>query len=415
MQMMAFWLIISLTVLNPYTVAGPIAYYVALPICGIAILRGFKSIRKDVLLAFALCVMISCIGVFSSLLHGITQVGHLKVAVSIFVYYLLGIGLYFSFLKKGFGLDDALLAALWMGVANGVVILLQVQVPAFRTIVESFLGASGNIDWKEGFRYRGVAAGGGASLSILIPVCVFIAMYLYGVKRIGIFATTFSIAVLIASVFFIGRTGLILLPFVVLFYALGRGRRVFNAVLLWGGIFGLVIIFGFGFMKEFLIEQYGEGFYMRSLGYFLEGSEGFQDEGTASVLIDYLNVLPKEFPEVFVGYGFYGGSDFWPWTDSGYARMFLSVGYIFGLLFYVCVLYIFRVSIVSRSALFVPLIAILLMAEVKEGLLLAGYSSRLVFILLGFWAAERSNSRRSIRQSIPLDFDNGALAMRRFR
>ena len=74
--------------------------------------------------------------------------------------------------------------------------------------------------------------------------------------------------------------------------------------------------------------------------------------------------------------------------------MFLSVGFVFGIAFYGCAFYIFRKSALGKQALFWPLIALLAIAETKEGMMFAGYSSRLLFILMGFWAAERLNAKR---------------------
>lgn len=397
--MIYLFIALLLLILNPYTIAGPLAYYLALPLCGLTILRGTEYLKQSVLFAFFICIAISFVGVVSSVLHDIVQFEHLKVGLSIFVYYLVGVGLFILFKKSGKNIDDLLLAALLVVAANGVVILTQVQVPSFRTLVESFFVPSGNVDWNEGFRYRGLAAGGGASLSVLTPVCVYIAMYLYGAKRINIYTALFSIIALISSVFFIGRTGLLLLPLAFFLYLIFQGEVILKNAIIWGGAFSIVIFFGFEYIREFLIYQFGEGFYKYSIGYFLEGIEGFRDEGTAETVLDFLAVVPNKFPEILIGYGFYGGSDFSPWTDSGYARMFLSVGYFFGIIFYACALFIFRKSATSRLSLFAPIICILMISEMKEGLLFAGYSSRLLFILLGFWTAEHRSKIQVTKNS----------------
>lgn len=392
--MIYLFVILLVLVLNPYTIIGPLAYYVALPFLALTLFHGAKYLQKSIVYAFLICIAISFVGVLSSILHDIAQFEHLKVALSIFVYYLVGIGLFIVFKNSGKSTEDLLFAALLVVVVNGVVILMQVQMPLFRSLVESFFVESGNIDWKEGFRFRGLAAGGGASLSILAPVGVYIAMYLYGVKKIQLYTALLSIIILISSVFFIGRTGLLLLPVALLLYLFSQGGAILKNAAIWGGIFFIIILLGFEYISEFLVNQFGEGFYKYSIGYFLEGREGFRDEGTAETVLAFLAAVPQKFPEILIGYGFYGGSDFSPWTDSGYARMFLSVGYLFGLGFYACALFIFRKSAASKISLFAPIILILMISEVKEGLLFAGYSSRLLFILLGFWAAERLSNIR---------------------
>lgn len=380
-------------VLNPYALVGPLGYYVALPFFCAALFFGVKNIKRKIAVAFLVCIAISLIGVFSSIFHGITQFEHLKVATSIGVYYLIGIGLFVVF-GKGQDIDNVLLATLYVGVVNGIVILGQVQFPQFRAVVESIFVESGNIDWAEGFRYRGLASGGGASLSVLSALMVYICLYLYDVKKINATIAIVSLAVLILSVFFIGRTGVLLMAVAFGVFIILNARKNIKTIVFILGILAFAFTFGFDLTREFLIQEYGEGFYKYSLGFMLDGKQGFDDEGTVGIIADFLMTVPTQFPEILIGYGFYGGSDFYPWTDSGYARMFLSVGFLFGLIFYGCTFYIFNKSVAKKGVLFWPLILLLAIAEAKEGLMFSGYASRLVFILMGFWAAQKSNTSR---------------------
>lgn len=385
-------------ILNPYTLVGPLGYYVALPLAGLAVFRGMRSFERGIFYCFLICIGISIIGVFSSALHNITQFEHFKVAISILIYYLVGIGLYIGF-KRKVDINGFLLCVLYVGVLNGVVILLQVQVPQFRAVVESFFVESGNIDWTEGFRYRGLASGGGASLSVLSAFMTFIALYLYGIKKINALVVAASLIVFISSVFFIGRTGVLLIPAAFIFYVVSQGVRNFKIIIFLAGVVIFILFFGLDYIKEFLIEEYGEGFYRYSLGYFLEGKQGFEDEGTVGMIAEFLTTVPRQFPEILIGYGFYGGSEFYPWTDSGYSRMFLSVGFLFGSIFYGCAFYIFIKSSYDKQSLFLPLVGLLAISETKEGMMFAGYSSRLFFILIGFLAAQKIFSQRQSNRS----------------
>lgn len=333
------------------------------------------------------------------MLHGITQIEHVKVAFSILVYYFVGVGLFIGF-KNKVGIEEFLLAALYVGVLNGAVILLEVQIPAFRALVEFVFVESGNIDWTEGFRYRGLASGGGASLSVLSAFMAYICLYLYGAKKIGAIMAAASLAVLVASVFFIGRTGVVLIVVAFFVYAIVQGWRNIKIIAFVVGTVVFLLFFGLDFIGEILIQEYGEDFYRYSLGFFLEGKRGIEAEGTVSVIADFLTIVPRQFPEILIGYGFYGGSDFYPWTDSGYARMFLSVGFLFGAVFYACAFYIFKKSAVGRQVLFWPLIILLAIAEAKEGIMFAGYSSRLLFVLMGFWGAQKSHTQRQVSKKI---------------
>ncbi len=147
-------------------------------------------------------------------------------------------------------------------------------------------------------------------------------------------------------------------------------------------------------LSKLLLINMGLGFFNYSLGFLLEGSEGIKEEGTVSVIFEFLTVVPTTFPEILIGYGFYGGSDFSPWTDAGYSRMFLSVGYVFGLIFYGCFFLLFRNVFLYKSFLFVTIGLLLLVAEAKEPLLFTGYASRTYFMLLVFGLIDKKIKQR---------------------
>lgn len=309
---------------------------------------------------------------------------HLKVAVSIVFYLLFSYAILLIFKKKGFDFNDLVLLVLLAVVVNSSVIILQVLYPGFRSIIEGFLVPSGNIDWTEGFRYRGLASGGGASLSVLIPVAIVLALHLYSEKIIGILVLFLFISILLVSLFFIGRTGFLLLPIVFASFVFFNLQKYIFKVFLFFLIMIIFLLFFGEAIKDFVIEQYGVGFYNYSFGFFLGGVDGIKDEGTVGIIVEFLQVVPSTFPEVLIGYGFYGGSHFEPWTDSGYSRMFLSVGYFFGVAFYLSFFLIFRNIILTRKFLFLTIGVALLVAEFKEPLLFTGYASRVYVLLLGY-------------------------------
>jgi hypothetical protein len=87
-----------------------------------------------------------------------------------------------------------------------------------------------------------------------------------------------------------------------------------------------------------IIDQCGVWFFNYSLGFLFEGSEGLKNEGAVGIILGFLKVFPTTFPEVLIGCGFYGGSEFSPWTDPAYSRMFLSVGYFW--FYFLCLLFL---------------------------------------------------------------------------
>jgi hypothetical protein len=80
--------------------------------------------------------------------------------------------------------------------------------------------------------------------------------------------------------------------------------------------------------------------------------------------------------------------------------MFLSVGFLFGFVFYGSAFYIFAKTARENQLLFWPLIALLAIGEFKECLMFSGYSSRLLFILMGFWASQNWQSQRFLSKKL---------------
>jgi len=381
------FLFLFFVILNPYTFLGPISYYFVIPFFLYVILTWCKFFDKKIIFIVFLMIFISLIGVFSSYLHGIPQYEHLKVSVSLFIYLVVGFGLYFFSINRGIEFNQIIFMILISILLNSIIILFEVSYPNFRIFIESFLVEAGNRDWSDGFRYRGVAASGGASLSLLHAIGVALLLYLLGEKKISILISVVGLSLLFFSMFFIGRTGLIFALLAILIYVIFSKKNFLLFVFL---VLSFVVSSLFyDKLVNYLIDTYGEGFYNYSLGFLVEGREGVKNEGTVDTLSEFIKVLPVTFPEVLIGYGFYGGSHFEPWTDSGYSRMFLSVGYLFGVLYYLCFVLILSKVFRYKKNLFLIIIPLLLLAEVKEVLLFSGYSSRLLFIILGFLIMEK--------------------------
>lgn len=339
---------------------------------------------------FSLMFFISLWGAFFSFVNGIGQLNHPWVVISFFFTVLSAQALYFLCRRFCIDLNSFLLLILYSLILNYVVVGLEVNFPAIRDGIEGFLAPSGNIDWAEGFRYRGLASGGGATLSVVTPVAFVITLYLYEEKKIGVVFTLFSLFVALFATLVIGRTGLILLPLVfacyVCFYFPSKMFRVSwvlsFALLVICGFF--VVYFGYGFVLDYFSDLFGLGFINYSFGFLLQGAKGIEDEGTVGIIASFLTVVPKEFPEVFTGYGFYGGSDFSPWTDSGFSRMFLSVGFFWGAIFYLCVMVFYFKSYSCHKFLVLSIFLVLLVAEAKEPLLFSGNPARIFILIVVF-------------------------------
>lgn len=222
----------------------------------------------------------------------------------------------------------------------------------------------------------------------------------------GLLNLVLIISILIMSLFFIGRTGFLLLPFVFISFVFFNLNNYFFKVLLFLFLFALIVFVLGDDVKDFVVNKYGADFYDYSFGFILDGFDGFKDEGTFNVIMDFLKVMPTKFPEFLIGYGFYGGSDFSPWTDSGYSRMFLSIGYLFGVIFYLSFFCIFRNVIFREKFVFITIGLILLIAEAKEPLLFSGYASRVYIIILVFKMLEIKSDKIQDGLRKSKSFDN---------
>jgi len=392
------WILIAvfLLILNPYTIFGNIGSFFSVFLAFIFFIKWGNRFHRGYIIGAYGMVLISFVGVLSSLWHDIPQIDHLKVSFSVLICILIGLGAFFYFEKKELGFDDFIYFCLVAFVINSCIILLEVFFPVVRDLIEGFLEPSGNVDWTEGHRYRGLASGGAASLSLTYPIAVTLCLYLYMEKYIGMPRLFFFLPVLLLSLLFVGRTGVFLMPVVLLYFFVLNFRSGFLKSSVFIIFFLIFLMISLGGIKLLLTEIYGEWFYRYSLGFLLDGLSGIDEEGTVSVIKNFLSVLPVDFPEVFVGYGFYGGSDFFPWTDSGYSRMFLSVGWFFGFLYYIIFIFMIYPAIKSKPFLFGTLTTILLIAEAKEPLIFSGYAARFYFISLAFLVMMQKSRYHSV-------------------
>lgn len=377
------FIVFALLVLNPYTVLGNAAL-LTLPFLAFSLSHKWERSSLAILFCAVAMIAISLLGVTRSYVNDIPQLIHFKVAISVFVYLLLGFEIARFFYKRGLSFDDLVFLLVLVATFNSVIIILEVYFPAFRAFVEAGLVESGNVDWREGFRFRGVASGGGASLSVLIPVALTGLLYLYDIKYLGIVPVLLIAAVLCFSVLFIGRTGVALLPIVLFAFGLKSFLHRPARTLVIGFVLLIAAAMVLPLVRIALSELFGVGFFNYALGFFLKGAEGLKEEGTVSILLEFLSVTPQTNLGFLLGDGFYGEGEFSPWTDSGYTRMFLSVGYLFGILFYGLFALIVWRAVRFRPFLFLTIISVLLVAELKEPLLFTGYAARFLFLLVAF-------------------------------
>lgn len=378
-------------IFNPYTVYGKPGFLIGVAFLLYGFFLGvYKVTLKYFFLSFFVLLVVSFWGMTSSLINGIFQVGFFYATVSFVLFSFSATGLVLYFIKQGINLNDFFFYVLFAIVFNSFFIILEISFPGLRVFVENYLAPAGNIDWNEGVRYRGLAASGGSGLSITVTVGVIICFYLFYIKYIKFICFFIFNSLLIVSVIFIGRTGLIFIPIGVFFLFFlnsllnGVSLKRDGVWLLYFFIALVLMVFLYGVLYDYLLNNFGAGFIDYSFGFLLDGKAGLEREGTTSMIIDFMTVLPLEFPYFFTGIGFYGAGEFYPWTDSGYARVALSSGFLFGALYYYNILYFYTKKIKGVSVLAGAILFVLILSEVKGSFLFSEFGSRVLILIVTF-------------------------------
>jgi hypothetical protein len=388
---------ILLIVLHPYTIYGKPGILISGFFAIYALKNGVKKpFFLDLVIPIFLLLTIATFGAMSSVMNGIPQITHPTTVVSLLIMILAANGMFLYCKKKNISIDDFLLLILLVVVLNSVIILLELQFDSFRSFIEGYLDpmSGGGINYAQGYRLRGIASAGGAGLSISIPAALIIALHLFDRGRLNFVFLLILFSILLVSVVVIGRTGIVLLIIPVsmylllLLFRLNKGHTILKT--LFFVLIPLLIVapLFYQYMSDFFSQMFGDSFVKYAFGFLLEGSSGLEEEGTVGLMAEFIKVLPMEFPQALTGYGFYGGSEFYPWTDAGFNRTFLSVGFLFGSIFYVIVFYMYFLTFRINKYLIGSFVLVLTIAEIKEPLLFSGFASRMFILIFVYYYCE---------------------------
>ena len=392
-------------VLNPYTILGRPGIAISIVLAFYALVK--KAYSATFLEFYPILLLMFLIGGWGALVshvNGIGQFNHPLAVLSLVIITLSATGIWKLCQEGGIDFYEFLRICLYVLVFNSLVIILETNFLALRILIESLLIPAGNINWVDCFRYSCISSSCVAWISICTPIAFDCLFYLYERKKLGLVAVMLMSLILVIAVLNIGRTGLVMLPVVFVFYFLFYFDRFIRdpswLIKLTFLLFGMsaLVVYNFDSLVDYLNGKFGSGFVNYAFGFALQGAQGFESEGTLGIILSYLSVLPTDFPEVLIGYGFYGGSEFSPWTDSGYARTFLSVGLLLGIIFYLCLYLLYFRKIKSHKYLFYCILSILLLSEAKEPLLFSGNGSRIFILLLMFsYLSDRRAEKVSLK------------------
>jgi hypothetical protein len=275
--------------------------------------------------------------------------------------------------------------------SNSALILFEAFFPSIKEVVESVLvqDPESNIDYAtHPFRLRGLAAGGGAALSIANGIAIWLCLALVMRHRIEKISGSIMALTIAFSNLFTGRTGLVIgAVFVALFLAIlfVSGIRRFRlsylaAACLFVGAISIV------FMSVDLDREV-TGWAIDPLWIILEAPSQSDDLNTQKEMW----FLPPHPLHLLFGVGYFSGFNvLYPATDSGYIKTLLAVGAPLALLIYGLILFLLLRVIKTSPALgyfLGPVMFVLFLVEIKEPFLYQNFAARLIFALIGFHLA----------------------------
>lgn len=308
------------------------------------------------------------------------------------IYLLLGFVLAMSLMQKALDLDQVITLIFklvtFVVFINALIIVIEYQVPPFRAFIESllYLPENSNINYlTREYRLRGIASGGAANLSLFHGMVLVIIQALYIKKKIGVAYTLVASVTIFTSLLFIGRTG-ILVGFIgiVLFHALNlmmaKNKLSFHRVFLYICLAALIVVappvFSLFFPDNVLAY---------SINFLYQGVKGLQEEGTTQAVANMFDI-PNKWRKLLFGVGVHWG-DFTLQgrVDAGYMRMLTALGIPLALAFYIFYAFLAKYvfTITHYKSVWIVLMIIMFIAEIKEPFIFKGYSARLIWMMIG--------------------------------
>ncbi|TQV84231.1 hypothetical protein FKG94_06120 [Exilibacterium tricleocarpae] len=347
-----------------------------------------RSLRNEKLYIIGLLgVGIGFYAILMGLLNGAPDFDHLKIGLQIPIYITFGHIIGRIWWREGCTNDQAHIRlakfVLATAVINSILIILSHYNSELKAFLEGMLAETGNIKHAEHpFRHRGLASAGGANLSLLNALMVWIALVLSARGELKPITSILLCTILLFATLYIGRTGLLLgigfisIFLLLLFCMLKRRRQILS----W------VLVFTIGGIALFpLLEQFVSNTVMKYSLFFLEdGLSSFREEGTTEILKKML-FLPESLCHLITGVGGVHNDPANRHSDIGYVKTIFAVGIPLAFFIYIAIAIAFSRLVLSKNLVFyfLPIVGALFIAELKEPFLYHGYSSRFIWSLFG--------------------------------
>ena len=250
----------------------------------------------------------------------------------------------------------------------------------FKNLTLDFIPASGNLDTRVDFRSRGIINGESETGALMISLGLIFTAYLVVVselKKFNFFYLSISFLLILTAIFFIGRTGFLIVPFVglyllVLFIYKKEFRnniKIFTTYLFGYLIIGLIFLLILSYLNLFSIDLTKFNTVLNWVTNEINFKNGSVEVKTLTILSshwfipDDIKTLlfgnPSSFDEERIS------------SDIGFIRILYGFGLIGSIIFYGFFIYIFlkmikKLNKIEEKLIIIILAILFIITEIKE-------------------------------------------------
>ena len=268
----------------------------------------------------------------------------------------------------------------------------------FKNWTLDFIPASGNLDPRVDFRSRGLMNGASATGALMISLGLISTAYLVVVselKKFNFFYLSISFLLILTAIFFIGRTGFLIVPFVglyllVLFIYKKEFRnniKIFTTYLFGYLIIGLIFLLILSYLNLFSIDLTKFNTVLNWVTNEINFKNGSVEVKTLTILSshwfipDDIKTLlfgnPSSFDEERIS------------SDIGFIRILYGFGLIGSIIFYGFFIYIFlkmikKLNKIEEKLIIIILAILFIITEIKEPFLFKVSINSFILLLFLF-------------------------------
>ena len=268
----------------------------------------------------------------------------------------------------------------------------------FKNWTLDFIPASGNLDPRVDFRSRGLMNGASATGALMISLGLISTAYLVVVselKKFNFFYLSISFLLILTAIFFIGRTGFLIVPFVGLYLLFiyiykkefRNNIKIFTTYLFGYLIIGLIFLLILSYLNLFSIDLTKFNTVLNWVTNEINFKNGSVEVKTLTILSshwfipDDIKTLlfgnPSSFDEERIS------------SDIGFIRILYGFGLIGSIIFYGFFIYIFlkmikKLNKIEEKLIIIILAILFIITEIKEPFLFKVSINSFILLLFLF-------------------------------